>query len=87
MSLTIREIGLRSEAFGEDSLLLRPVIEKYIIKEDETATRILSALEYATGDTMGLYGSQKSLFALRCCYTTYLVRVHYGRKLPKCMTA
>lgn len=64
-SVTIQEICDRVRGIGEDTLVL-PLMEKYSTeRQQDTAERIMSALTYATGDDMGLYGAQKSLFALR----------------------
>ncbi|MCJ1397250.1 hypothetical protein MMC11_000442 [Xylographa trunciseda] len=65
-SSTIREIYNRNTEIGKDTPSILPVVENYDIeKEHKTAERIISALAYTTGDLMGLYGAQKSLFALR----------------------
>ena len=65
-SVTIREIYERNTEIGRDTQSIFPVTENYNTEKNyKTAERIISALTYTTGDLMGLYGAQKSLFALR----------------------
>ncbi|KIV87647.1 hypothetical protein PV11_03179 [Exophiala sideris] len=62
-SITTREIVGRSQPSAST---VTAVTDKFTTEaEGVLASQILSALEYTTGNNMGLYGAQKSLFAVR----------------------
>ncbi|KAK4946838.1 hypothetical protein LTR10_014341 [Elasticomyces elasticus] len=62
-SITIRENAGRGQL---SAFTVAAVTDKFTTEaEGILASQILSALEYTTGNDMGLYGAQKSLFAVR----------------------
>jgi hypothetical protein len=69
-SITIREINARCDRIAprsQPAASIVPAITEHYTTEAEAAlaSQILSVLEYTTRDDMGLYGAQKSLFAVR----------------------
>lgn len=69
-SITIREITARCDRVASRShpasSIVTAVTGQYTTEAEAVLTsQILSALEYTTRDDMGLYGAQKSLFAIR----------------------